>query len=129
MAYYTNLTPYVPTPTIGYPGQREPSAVIGQANRQATLVGPTVGVAVHTPIAPAVPETVTADHTPSVATNLQTGIKARSVEVQSPVIGVAVHTPLITPLGTRPHYKTPTQVWSWNYGNGGGGSGNGGSWA
>jgi cell division septation protein DedD len=129
MAYYTNLTPYVPTPVVGYPGQGEPSAVIGQANRLATPVGPTVGVAVHTAIAPVVSETATADLTPSAVTHLETGVKTPRVEVQSPVIGQAVHTPLITPLGTRPHYKTPTQVWSWDYGNGGGGSGNGGSWA
>ena len=129
MAYYTNLTPYVPTPPGPYPGQGEPSAVYGQANHVATLVGPASGVAVYGAMAPITGSTGLSDYSTRPVTVTETATMPPMVIDPTPVIGYSVYTPLITPLGTRPHFKTPTQVWSWNYGNGGGGSGNGGDWA
>jgi hypothetical protein len=129
MAYYTNLTPYVPTTPGLYPGQGEPSLVIGQAIHTNEPVGAEIGQAQHTAVAPLDPAIGKLNKHIATLTTAETATAIFLNPVLSPVIGHPAHTPLLTPLGTSPHYKTPTQIWSWDYGNGGGGSGNGGSWS
>ena len=126
MSYLSNQT-YVPTNPGSYPGQGEPSPVIGQANRTAITPGPEFGRANRTAITTSSIEAQ--PHSASTASIHQPEI-AQAVHTTTPVstpIGQAAHTPLITPLGTSPQFETPTQQWSWVTGNGGVGGHDGGA--
>ena len=108
-----------------YPGSPiygQPPAT-GQANRTPITPGPVVAKANYTNPTPVAPVVATRNKVKNNVTTPQ--ISGANYSSPPPVvaIGVPALTPLTTPIGTSPHYKTPTEIWQWDYGNGGSGNG------
>jgi len=100
-ANYTPITP---------PAATAPATTSGPLNPPANLIGHAVKVA-------------------NTTTQTQVAPTINTPDPKTAPIGIPNQTPLLTPIGTAPHYTTPSEIWEYDYGNGGAGNGNGGNWA
>lgn len=131
MAIYTTDN-FVPTPAGPYPGQGSPSPLIGVPNRITTPVGAATAQPNYAPpvVDPAIGQ---AQYLEAPVTTIEVEVRNQVNNPVPPPIAVGNFAPIIgstpdgvTPLGTSPHFETPTERWTWDYGNGGTGGNDGG---